>query len=50
MDKALPFLRGRIVDYERGSVEKKIEYIYETLHNENRWKEFEASILETIRI
>lgn len=50
MDKTLPFLRKRIVDYERGEVEKKIEYIYENIHDENRWKEFKASILETIRV
>lgn len=50
LDKTVPFLRMRIVNYERGEVEKKIEFIYEALHDEEKWKRFKANILETIRV
>ena len=50
LDKTVPFLRMRIVDYERGEVDKKIEYIYEVLHDEVKWEIFKTNILETIRV
>lgn len=50
LDKTVPFLRMRIVDYERGEIDKKIEYIYEALHDEVKWEMFKANILETIRV
>lgn len=28
LDKTVPFIRMRIVDFERGDVEEKTEYIY----------------------
>lgn len=50
LDKTVPFLRMRIVDYEREEVEKKLEYIYEALHDEVKWGRFKATILESIRV
>jgi hypothetical protein len=50
LDKTVPFLRMRIVDYERGELEKKIDYIYEALHDEVKWERFRENILETIRV
>lgn len=50
LDKTVPFLRMRIVDFERGEVEKKIEYIYEALRDEAKWEIFKANILDTIQV
>lgn len=50
LDKTVPFLRMRIVDYEREEVEKKLEYIYEALHDEVKWEVFKANILESIKV
>lgn len=48
LDKTVPFLRMRIVDYERGEVDKKIEYIYEVLHDEVKWEIFKTNIFNVI--
>lgn len=50
LDKTVPFLRMRIVDFERGEVEKKIEDIYEALHDEVKWGKLKTNILKTIRV
>ena len=50
LDKTVPFIRMRIVDFERGDVEEKIEYIYEALHDEIKWERFQANILKTIKV
>lgn len=50
LDKTVPFLRMRIVDFERGEVEKKIENIYEALHDDVKWERLKTNILETIKV
>lgn len=50
LDKTVPFLRMRIVEYEREDIDNKIECIYEAVHDETKWKIFEKSILDSIRV
>ena len=50
LDKTVPFIRMRIVDFERGDVEEKIEYIYEALHDEIKQERFQENILKTIKV
>lgn len=50
LDKTVPFLRMRIVEFERGDIDKKIENIYAALNDEIKWKAFKKNILETINV
>ena len=38
LDKTVPFLRMRIMEFERGDIDKKIENIYAALNDEIKWK------------
>ena len=49
-DKTLPFLRTRIVDYERGNIDRKLGNIYEAIHDEFKWTKLERKILESVKV
>jgi len=50
LDKTVPFLRMRIAEYERGEIDKKIQYIYDALHDKAKWEELKAEILDSIHV
>ena len=41
LDKTVPFLRMQIANFESENVDKKIDEIYEALHNGNQWNKFD---------
>ncbi len=53
LDKTVPFLRMRIAEYEEYEeydIDEKLTALYEAIQDENRWKNYENKILESIKV
>ena len=50
LDKSVPFLRTRIVEFEKENIDEKLDYINEALNDEEKFKKLETSILNSINV
>lgn len=50
LDKTVPFLRMRIAEYEEYDIDEKLTALYEAIHDENKWRNYENKIMKSIKV